>query len=301
MGRKAMQTITVWFIIGLFTLLILLVTIVNRVGQQADSITSSLGCKKSVELHLLGQFSGNDLFENINCPTRYDTITQTDPEQVKKILAEDYYYPLCDHYLRGKEPLFKDDGIYCAVDSVVSFDPPGKTRINGLQEYLATRHVGKSDLSYLDYCEGHVSPKAAEQFGEALVQEPSLAGGKGLDTSKKYAFVMIHAVGIQFMKEAIAWAARNKGTIVVTSVVGGTGAAVLIIGSLTNPIGWALLVAGGVAFAADQLYDHFIDRSRPDKEYFTFFTIIEYDKAKLKELGCREFPVKQSFTAEDVS
>jgi hypothetical protein len=272
-----------------------------RIGT--SQIIEDTECKTSIEQHaFLLRTTKETIVPEIYCPTRYYTLSGSDETQTKSELAE--AMKACwGTWGRGKLNLFKEEGYYCHMCSVITFKENDKS-IPGFSEYLINNPIKPgSDLNYIDYLAGYASEKASQEFAD---QYRNLRATDTIDTSKTYAVMFLYAKGNKFIKSLLEGFGSATGStttaaggavlggvsgaavggligagLITVGVIstGGTLAVVMAVVKVAGIIGGSALIGGvgGGALGATQA---------DELEWFAVTTLQEYTAESLKQIGC---------------
>ncbi|MBU1199455.1 MAG: hypothetical protein KKF46_06475 [Nanoarchaeota archaeon] len=289
-------------LVGIIVLLILLVVFVMfiiDVNKKSLRMVEDSECKASILTHtILIEASGEALVTDIYCPTKYYTIPKSNEKESKRYIA-DSLKTCWGTWGRGQIQLFKGEGYFCHICSVIDFNQKNK-QIEGLTEYLLTTKVNDekfNDLTYMDYLTGDIEEKASPEFIQQVQQNTAL---KVLDSSKTYATMFVYAKGDDYMQDfyeklntyyqtkqdAKAWSAYYGSLggatagILTAAIIGATGGAAAVVvgaGAVLGAIGGAII---------DALKSKGV-------EWVSMVIFEEYTAENLKQIGCEIMPVRQ--------
>ena len=285
LGFKTTGLLTIGLIILVFVILFVI-----KARSSILSIVEDSECKDSIAAHaLLVKTTGGAIVPDINCPTKYYTLSRRDEEETKKYFA-DAMKACWGTWGRGELQLFREGGYYCHICYVIDFKDKSK-QIKGLKEYLArTPITPRSKLTYLDYLAGHASEKA----DPALINEIlAKSFSDTINTSQSYAIMFVYVKGEKYIKEffedmdALGLGATGGG-ITTGFFLGGLGAVGLAATGVAT--GGAALVMTGVATVAGGVLGY---RSADDIDWLAVILPVVYDAPALKRIGCEISPAKQ--------
>jgi len=256
----------------------------ERMGDTARKESCIISVKTNAEAR-----QGKTIFEeNVKCPAKLLTITEKEDNKIKRTLADEMA-ECWEIFGGGKSELFDEEGVYCAVCSVVDFKDKNK-KIGGFSEYLLKTNMRspRNKLVYADYLSVYKTPNA-EKYAEDILSK----GGADttIDTSNTYSTLFIYAKGkdaISDLKDALGGTGK---AVAITGLAGGAAGgaiAVFLLGS--NPVGWVtagFIVVGAGAFS---LYTYF---SGEPPEWMALTTLTEYSEQELDRYKCKILPVEQ--------
>jgi len=283
MNRKAMGFGTLATIIILLVVMIVMLIIVIRTKLLAERIVEDSKCQKDIISHtLVLKLSREAISSEIYCPTQYYTLPGSNEADTKHGLAE--AMKTCwGTWGKGQLDLFKDEGYYCQICSVIDFKDKTK-KVTGFNQYLAETPIKSGDsLAYIDYLAGYASEKA----DPTVIKNMQEASSQTIDTSKTYATIFVYAKGKSFIKRVFDYAGGATGT------VGGGLASGLVVGVMVGATiasgGTVAIVAGVITAAGGILGFAYAD----DVNWASVVLLSEYNKEKLEQIGCQISPAKQ--------
>jgi len=260
-------------------ILLIFVVFVLKAKAGTDKMIEDSDCKASIEQHaLLLKLTGEAVVPEIYCPTKYYTLQGKDDEQTKKELA-DAMKTCWGTWGRGQVNLFKEEGYYCHICSVIDFDN-ANNQIPGFSDYLInTPIVPGSSLKYVDYLAAYGSENADQSVIDALKQK----GYSGtIDTSKRYVAIFVYAKGEGAIKSLL----DNMDALGMGTIGGGiTGGLFLGIGTaLTIGLSFtpAVIVTAGLTIGGFVLGA----ANAKDVNWVSMTVLSEYNTKSLKEIGC---------------
>jgi hypothetical protein len=286
MNKKAASISTVASIVLLLTVMIVLVIFLLKTRAFANNIVEDSDCKKDIMSHVtLLKVSGEAIAPNIYCPTKYYTLAGKNDADTKQQLAE--ALKTCwGTWGKGQLDLFKDEGYYCHMCSVIDFKDKNE-KITDFNQYLANTPIKAGEkTTYTDYLAGYASEGADPEVIKAFQEKGST---QVIDTSKTYATIFLYAKGKSGIKkflegmDALGLGTTGRGitTGLITGVVIGIAASSTGVGIVVGLIG---VVAGGI-----------IGFTHADDVQWTGVTLFsEYNKDSLKKIGCQISLVKQA-------
>lgn len=178
-GKKAQRDLITYGIIFLIMLAFSIYFIVQWQLNTEKHNTEEI-CRNSVKLASY-KISGKSVYENLKCPTQYQTIEPTDDEAIKKEVAE--RMRICWWmFLEGKAELFEEEAEhFCVVCYVLDFKE--KKKIPGFVNYLSKTDIPlSSDVTYYNYLAPHSTSRE-------LAEEEINVEQDFIDTNQRYAVV----------------------------------------------------------------------------------------------------------------
>jgi hypothetical protein len=298
MSKKAMSIETLGILAVFVILLVVMVITAIRAGAGTNKYVEDSECANSIKTHsFLLKTTGEAVVTDIYCPTKYYTVSGKDADETKHSLAE--AMKTCwGTWGRGQLDLFKEEGYYCQMCSVIDFKDDDKT-ITGFSDYLVNTPIEPgSDLSYVDYLSGYSSKKADPDFAQQYRQ---LRSTGSIDTSKTYAVMFLYAKGDKFIKSLLEGFGSVTGSATTSAggaVIGGiSGAAVgILVAKGAAVIGLGVSTGGAalVGIAAVGVAGFIWGLTKADEvEWFSLTMLQEYNNESLREIGCKINPVKQ--------
>ena len=248
-------------------------------------------CKSSIATHvMLLRTTGEAMVMDIYCPTKYYTVPKEFDEQIKYHMAE--ALKTCwGTWGQGKLRLFEDEGKFCHMCSVISFNEKGK-KITGLNDYLITTpYEPKGTLTYMDYLAGY----ASEEADPALIKEIQDKGFPDtIDTSKTYASMFVYVKGEGNIKEFLdnmdALGLGTTGGGITTGLVVGTVGTVIASAAGVALSGGTAIVVVGIVTVIGGVIGY---KTADDVDWISLTIFTEYNAETLKKIGCEISPVKQ--------
>ena len=228
---------------------------------------------------------------NIKCPTKRAVISTQDTFATNTQIAQ-AMTGCWKNWWQGKQNLFKDDGIYCNVCSVLTFKPKTGT-IDGLEHFLATQYPARSNMTYADYLMAFQTSEAGK-FAPAIKEFPLTS----LTRDQSYAVIFVHARGSDTVKTFMTklTALGSGGTAIAGGsliAVGAVSAAGGVVAVITSPL-WATaaaagaviaLVGGGIVYVSTGTS---LFSSPP--EYASQILFVKYTPEVIGEIGCQNSP-----------
>lgn len=270
MNKKAQRTeilkaIIVLFLIAVFTGIYL------GIKSNLEEMSVEDMCRNSVKIASY-KVSGMGLYENIKCPTQYQTITQTSNEEIKNEIAERMrkcYWMFGE----GKFELFEEESEnFCAVCYVLDFKE--KKKITGLTNYLLTNKLQGSQISYYEY----LTPF---QKTEDLVAQTTNAKEDFIDTHQKYA-IMFNYVKPGY----ISWLEAG-------GAAGGAGVATGLVITYFIPGVNVFSIVGTGIVAATGASGFFLGATHAETPTWSGAVMLwPYTEQEAKRLNCKYAPVE---------
>lgn len=298
MSKKAIAPETFGVIAVLMVLLIFMMIFAIKAGTSTNKIVEDSECAKSIKTHtFLIKTTGEGVASDIYCPTKYYTLSGEDADETKNLLAE--ARKTCwGTWGRGQLNLFKGEGYYCHICSVIDFKDKGNI-ITGFPEYLANTKVSSAlDISYIDYLTSYANEKADPKFVDSF-KELSQTGT--IDTSKTYSVVFLYAKGDKFIKDLLEGIGSLSfvGTGTTTAgggllgIAGGSLAGIAIAGILGLGTGGTITIVAAGAGIIGAVGAYFGWSKAKEVEWFSTTLLSEYSSENLQKIGCQITPVKQ--------
>ena len=305
------STIVIVFILLMYNL--------HPIKLAITDILINTNCKRSVKAHTLMNVQGINIVQELNCPTKYKTITG-DEEKIKEAIAEEMW-TCWDNFGRGQYELFEaSKEKFCVVCSVISFDERARNRVvevQGISEYIASKKVF-GDRSLFERMTGKMlddikidkgrsgGAGATGIFGdgtESTSQGTTEGNADGMyadveykiNTNKDYAVVFTYAKEDFWSrgKRVLIWTTVGFAVGAIAGIViiatAGTAAPVLIGVGILIPT----LAAGG---AAGGLFSDTPDAEGAQQKGQSSLWIpglILVENNKTKELECTYLPIEQ--------
>ena len=216
---------------------LILIWYLNQASTVSNEASDKEQCIASVQAQALkGRISPGSTVD-LRCATQYDTITTSDAQKQKAIIANQ----MADCWERlgeGKIRLFADEtGSYCVICSRLEFTKPQKLERFG--EYLFQNKVPLKGTTYYSYLFGSATASDAQK------QYSSFAAQDNLDVSKPMAVVFIAEKKVEN-----TW----TGYLVSAGAAVAVGGAILFTGGTAIPF----LVVGGTAAGFTGATSHYI-------------------------------------------
>lgn len=301
MNKKAIIMGKVVTAIILIVALVVFIVYLAKIGLSAVSIAENTECKASIVAHTaMLKITDENIAPDIYCPTQYYKIPTKDQEEIKEYIAESM--KTCwGMWGRGELQLFKGDGYFCHMCSVMEFKHKD-IQVTGLNDYLISTPISKGGgnlggITYADYLTGHSTNRASPEFIEQVKKNTAI---DTIDTSKDYATMFIFAKGEDSMqkffegidslyqkkKSTAGWstyygsAGGATAGIVTVAVIGATGGAAAVV------IGAGALLGAAAGAIIDALKNKGVD-------WTAMVMFEEYDAETLKQIGCERSEAKQ--------
>ncbi len=274
------------FILVLASIIITFI-LITQFKDSSNSATEDSECISSVKAHstairLSKELSGADL--PIICPSHDIVVKTTNPEVVKAAVANEMkscWY----RWGEGKLQLFKDDGTYCHVCSMIQVD--GVDNIQGFSEYLDTKKAN-SKQTYSEYLSG-------AKYGTYYNQTEFQKSASSSMQTKNIGVVFVYAKGknsIDTLINTIATPAKGAaigmgvGMIIGLGVCYGVGAIVTVgTGGVGTPVLLACAAAGAAAGGAAGMYKGY--EAHKESSYMSIVLVRPLDANELNALGCQ--------------
>ena len=296
MHKKSQINYIQLLIIALIFLIIAL-PLYFKVKKEAEDSARLTQCKASVESNARLHLSGLDFSKNIQCPAKELTIKTKDQTEIKRTLANEMV-ECWDIFKKGEADLFSGEGTFCAICSRIDFKNK-ESEVIGFSKFLAETTKPKSDQTYLAY----LNKYSTDEAYRVLEKQPTQYNleEESFPTNKDYAVIFVYAKGKNSIEKLAKFlsAQTTAGKIGYTAAgvsvaAGGVGVGLAAFGILSNPIGWAIGIAGGIAAVGSLTISFFLDPENvPEWTALTMFS--EYSEERLKqEIGCSYLPVEQS-------
>jgi hypothetical protein len=293
MSKKAAGIGTLAVVAVLFALLIFMVIFAIRVGTSTNKFVEDSECAKYIKAHaFLLKTSGEAVVSDIYCPTKYYTVSGKDDE-VKYSLAE--ALKTCwGTWGKGQLNLFKDEGRYCNICSVVNFGKKDAT-ITGFNDYLIKNQISTTnDMTYMEYLTGVGSENSDPQV---LAKLESVRFTGSIDTSKSYAVMFVYVKGVGEIKkffdsmDVLGFGTPGGGAVtgLIAGTIGTTAGAIF----LASPPGWIVAGIMGIGVVGGAVAGII---TADDVDWVSTVMFMEYSNQSLQKIGCQITPVKQDKT-----
>ncbi len=285
--KKAMQIMSMEFLLGLIIVIILLLILLvfyTKTAQLSKARNIPEQCRKNIEINAIGNIAGMQLYDDVKCPTEYLSIEKTEPDEIKETAAEaltscwykmgEGQYEVFDTTLFSHS--FERSVQYCVVCSVLEFDSAPQT-IEGFLNYMDENqapvlYTKKHGMSYTTYLQGFQSDQSLQLLYDQETDDV-------IDTTSDYAVLFLYAKKGYINK--IWSSAAGAG-------VGFTVGAVLVFTGVGIPAG--LLIAGGTVAGTAGGY---AIGSTETADWDSGILLYPYETEALKKLDCDILPVKQ--------
>jgi len=296
MNKKAVIWGKLLSAVILLVLLLVFVFFLIKVRIGAAKMVEDSQCKSSIISHIaLKKVSGEGITSittDIYCPTKYYTLPGKTAQDTNHQLAE--AMKTCwGTWGKGELDLFKGEGSYCHICSVIDFKNKDK-KFGGLKDYLINTKISPdSEQTYMGYLAGFTSEDASPDAVKRL-QENQL--DDTVDTSKSYAVIFAYAKGQGFMKSMLQGIGSISG---LPGTAGGGLTAGLIVGvGTTALLGLGFAPAVFVTSAAVVAGAALGFTVNDDDNWVSQALLVEYNEANIKEIGCQASPIKQDTEKE---
>ena len=289
----------------MFTFLLLLVGFIllkfeTNISDAYQRAAVKQTCKASVETHAALKMRFADFSGDIKCPTEKVVIKNKDENVVKRKIA-DAMYDCWDQFNRGKDDLFSDDSVYCTICHRISLDK--SIKVNEFTDYLAKTKAPGQKVSYLQF----LTPEKTEN-SDFLNEKAKNSIDDTIDASvmNEYAIIFVYIKGKRYLDDFIAKAPHTVGSgtlisvgfaIVWKSPLVGVAVAALSgpLAPVTGPaattatagIGTILVGTGSIWYVISKYY------AGVPFDHISSISLIPYDAQSLRNLNCKEIPVKQ--------
>jgi len=253
-------------------------------------------CRNSVETHsLVSTGSAGSIFTDIKCPTEELTIKGKDQKKIESTIAEDMHR--CWYiWGQGKGQYFKNDGNFCHICAIYTFDDKN-VKVDGFIQYLADTPIqvkypgDTAGVKYTDYLAGSKTSDASEKVKRDI---GPLADTDTFSTSQQYATIFVYASGKDAIQKVLEGSGRaTAATVGLGGVVtGGAAIGVGVVGFflVSNPAGWIVL-GSFVAYGGYELLTESTNIKKPETVQFIAFR--PYTAEELKNLDCEKMEVNQ--------
>ena len=271
----------------------------SKWNSAVDDAASVEKCRISVERNARLKIGELRLGTELDCPVREISIGKNvKPEEAKEKIAREMY-TCWKQFGRGKLDLFRENGVYCKVCSII--DLKTEENIDSFSEYLLTTPSPTKGLYYYDYLSSFETSRAEEIVGNSL---PELnRDGEELIKDKTYAVIFVYAKGTDTW-EKIKGQFKNgilQGASIITGIgvgskaggiaAGGAAAVSLLIPGVN--VGVVAVVGGTVVAIATYAFIQKTawDLTTDQPEWFAFNVLREWqssDESKnaLEDLNC---------------
>ena len=272
------------FLIALVIICIILfisLELYGKTKEVSESTSLATTCRSTLDLNAIGHVSGMQLYDAVKCPIEYTTVTESDPDKLKKTIADSMascWYRMGE----GQYEVFDTNVMktqYCVICNVMEFTHDGE--ISGFVSYLDKNNVPRiytngETVTYTDYLQGfHSDPSLALLYTQETRDT--------LDTSTPYATIFLYGKKGYLNKfwGGVTGAGTGfaTGTVLIMSGVGAP-AGIFIAGTT---------VAGtlaGVALGSSKTSD-----------WESAVGVYPYTTQSLDTLGCEVLPAEQQTTS----
>ena len=289
----------------MFTFLLLLVGFIllkfeTNIADAYQRAMIKQTCKASVETHTALKMRFADFSGDIKCPTEKVAIKNKDENLAKKQIAN-AMFDCWDQFKRGEGDLFSDDSVYCTVCHRISLDK--SIKVNGFTDYLAKTNTPGQKTSYLQF----LTPEKTEN-SDYLNEKAKNNINDAIDASKnsEYAVIFEYVKGKRYLDDFIAKAPHTVGSgtligvgfaviwkspLVGTAVAAFTGPFAPIVfpyaTAITAGVGGILVGTGSIWYVISKYY------AGVSFDHISSISLIPYDAQSLRNLNCKEIPIKQ--------
>ena len=246
--------------------LIIVFVFQQRLSAEIKENTPKELCKLSVQQHAKSKIGGFDFSEEINCPTQQiiikeDLTKEKEQTTAKKTIA-DAMADCWEQFGEGKLDLFQGDGIFCADCSIINFENPKSSNLNGFINYYFDTKITS----------GPGKGKTYSEYITGLRTKPSIEKDN-ISTSQSYAVMFFHIKHTNYFK-AISKIIEENPVLFAAGV--STAGSVLAVGAIYK------LEGGDIS---ELLPSEAVDRS-------SFVFLLPYKKESAFKY-CTYLPVKQ--------
>ena len=302
-----------YVIIGIVAAILIGAAVIKFVDLHKETRDQTI-CWQSINEHSqLVQLTEGETQPDINCPTRFDTISKkkTNTEAVERVAR--YWAECWREWHKGNAILFRKSGVYCHVCQVIEFEE--REKLEGLFTYLNTFDVDdlNNPLISVEFAQYREKPKIYSYLLPYSTDQTTNLEDLPIDTStmteqqfenlkfddtvpiggNNYAIVIVYAKGQDAISEFLA--GRRVETAVAGGgmVIGGVAAAGIGIIAASGwtgvglVVGGAVLVTGGVI----ALWESWTGGDPPDHLSMSMF--IKYNTENIQNLGCEYLPAHQ--------
>jgi len=264
-----------------------------NLAPAAEESTRDVACKISIEANARLHLSALDFSSAIRCPAEDITIASSDQRATKHMIAEQMVecWDLYDVVWRKQQQLFSGNGLFCAVCSRIDFKDT-KNEVQQFSKYLGETKKPSSSKTYLEYLARYDTKDAVRVLGELKASTYNIEG-EAFPTDRNYAVVFVHAKGIDAIEKLgkFLTAENTGGKIGMIAIgIGAAGVGLTVFGIVSNPVGWAVGIVGGLTATAAYFLE---PENAPESSSITVFTEFSEERG-LQEIGCEFVPVKQS-------
>lgn len=239
-GKKAITTKILIYGILVMIFLAFFIKLIVDLSLSEERYGTEQVCRNSVRLAAY-KISGKSIYNEIKCPTQYDSIQATEDEAIKHEIAEKMrtcYWM----FHEGKLELFDENSEnFCVICYVLDFKE--KKKVSGVVNYLMIHNLPESpDTSYYDY----LTPYSTTQ---ELIEKTQNSKEDFVDTNYKYA-VMFNYVKPSYLSKMeageIGAAGAGVTALVITYFIPGV--------NIFTISGTAIAVGVGAAAAGTGFY-----------------------------------------------
>ncbi|MBI5073244.1 hypothetical protein HZA99_05495 [Candidatus Woesearchaeota archaeon] len=272
------------FLIALILLLVITFIIIyffDKTAEVAEKANIATTCRSTIELNAIGHISGMQLYDAVKCPVEYTKIDETDPDKLKKTVADSL--ASCWYRMgQGQYEVFPTPVMtkkqYCVICNVLEFNQEQK--ITGVVSYMNQNHVpvlytNGETISYTDYLQNfHSDPSIALLYTQETRDT--------LDTKDPYATIFLY--GKKGYINRFWGGVTGAGTGFATGailIMSGVGAPAGIFIAGTTVVGTIAGVGLGSSKTAD---------------WESAVGVYPYTTSSLDSLGCEVLPAEQQNT-----
>lgn len=271
------------FLIALILLLVITFVMIHffdKTAEVAEKTSTATTCRSTIELNAIGHISGMQLYDAVKCPIEYTKIDETDPDKLKKTIADSlascWYRMGQGEYEVFPTPVMKTQ--YCVICNVMEFNREQK--VTGIvsymnQNYVPLLYTNGETISYTDYLQNfHSDPSLALLYTQETRDT--------LDTKDPYATIFLYGKK--------GYVNKFWGGVIGAGAGFATGA-VLIMSGVGAPAGIFIAettiggVIGGAAMGSSKTAD-----------WESAVGVYPYTTASLDSLGCEVLPAEQQNT-----
>jgi len=306
-------------------ILALLITGISQLFEKTERKTITAECKASIKAFAEMQKYLEPDEKTIKCPANKITLTGTEKNR-KYQLAEEM--KTCwDNYQKGQLPLFKGDGVFCSICSIIRTNQ--NTELNSFAKYLMTAYAPGKDYTYYEFLTDYYttgSSKVLDEYENAKKRTSTTTKSVNAEESyavvfnkedtisfeedKSYAVIFVHIKGYDRFKTfwetqkatALPKAVQAGGAFTATSgaVLFGlsfmkTATVAAMIPIPEAQFAAVIIAATGatvaiVGYSWEEIEKKIIESNK--FEWYSEVLLREYTKDTIKELGCTSVPVQ---------
>ncbi len=282
MNRKGFSESVLKGMVLALIIFVILLLLYHTIFDFTSAYVSHMECKESVKAAAALRFKGTSLMDNVKCPTTYERITSSKPDEIKMELAK--YMFMCGSTFYDEEGKIMDifmneDERFCVICYEIDFSHEGVELTDMGRFFMETNipkklNPGSEPVTFGSY----FLPPGTE---ERDIYFPPTSDQLTTD----------HPLGIVFILDKDAHLSLLRRFATFAGIGGGTAAAALVVGRVVTQAPVPLPVSAfifGSALAAGAA-------SIPSYEDADLWaTIVAWPYSEIGQLNCTYMPSEQS-------